>query len=750
MKFYVDVAVPPLPNLLSYKVDSDSAEAQVGSRITVPLGRRTSIGYIVNRSETSSYKIASDSQTSFLEEDSVKPIDYSIPPEPCFSPSQLNFFKKVSNYYGSSLSQVIDVAVPQSAPCKKIKIITLIQGDNLEGLGKSGKAREIIQILKEHNGQYLLTELNRRIKSSGPILKKLSSLNIISIKEQDDLESVDALGEKTTWAQTEVTLNSFQKSAVNEITKSSSAGEFKTFLLHGITGSGKTEVYIEAAREVLANGKAVIVIVPEIALTPQLIDRFRARLGDNIGTLHSGLHKRIRWDSWQRLLNKKSFMAIGARSAIFAPVENIGLIIVDEEHDGSFKQSEGLRYNARDMAIMRAQLENCPVVLGSATPSLESYYRARSGKYKLLELPVRHAASQELPIEVVDLRTIKPWEMPSQNISPALLKEIENTIAKREQVFLLYNRRGFASFLQCEKCGESVECPQCSVSLTYHQFRNSLVCHYCGVTNQPMEFCPKCLAKKEPEPGKLTQRGGGTERVFEEVANLFPDAQVDRLDRDTATDIESYKSILNKVRAGETAILVGTQMIAKGHDLPNVTLVGVVDCDVGIHMPDFRASERAFQLLTQVAGRAGRGAKAGKVILQTRTPHHAAIRKTVENDFIGFAKLELGQRQKLNYPPFNRLLRIVAASGELENIEPYLTGVRAEIEKLITEQSLPVQILGPSPAPLQKIKGLYRFHLLLKSNSGAALNKIIHGVCLRLKSHSNMRLIFDMDPYEML
>jgi len=749
MKPFVDVAVPPLPNPLSYRVDPSVVGAAVGARVQVPLGRRTSVGYIVSCSDSPTYKPESEEdQTSFLEGSEIKSIDPSIPPEPCFSPAQLNFFKKVSSYYGASLSQVIDVAIPPSAPAKRSKVISLVNKSGLDE--KSKKISAIFEVIKEHQGRISLLELNRRIKSAAPSLKKLSDLGIIKIEEVDNTDSLGDLGDAPSWAATSVALNPHQDKAVTAIINSSAKSEFKTFLLHGITGSGKTEVYIEAAKNVLAQGKSVVVIVPEIALTPQLIDRFRARLGNNIGTLHSGLNKRIRWHSWQNLLNKKSFMAIGARSAIFAPVENIGLIIVDEEHDGSFKQSEGLRYNARDMAILRAQLENCPVVLGSATPSLESYYRARFGKYTLIELPTRHAATQHLPVEVVDLRTVKPWEMPSPNISPVLLKNIEEAIARREQVFLLYNRRGFASFMQCDKCGDCVECPQCSVSLTYHQHKNSLVCHYCGSTIIPPEFCAKCMEANKKDPGKLERHGGGTERVFEEVANLFPDVRVDRLDRDTATSAEAYKDILNKVRSGETGILVGTQMIAKGHDLPNVTLVGVVDCDVGIHMPDFRASERAFQLLTQVAGRAGRGEKAGKVILQTRTPHHTAIIKTVENDFIGFAKLELGQRQKLGYTPFSKLLRIVASSPEQSYLEPYLSGVRDEIQKTIETQKLSVKVLGPSTAPLHKIKGLYRHHLLLKSDSTASLNKILHSTCLRIKANKNIKLVFDVDPYDMM
>lgn len=752
MKLFVDVAIPPLPTPLSYRVPALIGRVEIGSRITVPLGRRTSVGYVVGLSDLPPPSFVQSAQTALLEEfsdDGIRSIDSSVLPELCFSPQQLEFFKKVAAYYGAPLSQVIDVAIPAHYPTRKVKTATLIQNSEVILPARSKRCKSIIELLEQNGGNLPVPDINRHIKAASAPLKKLIELGLVIINDADESRT-SITEEAPIWAQTSVSLNKEQAQALKEISTASTNDIFKTILLHGVTGSGKTEVYIEAAKATLAAGKSVLIIVPEIALTPQLIDRFRARLGNNIGTLHSGLSKKIRWESWQKLLKKEWFVAIGARSALFAPLEKVGLIVVDEEHDGSFKQSEGLRYNARDMAILRGQLENCPVVLGSATPSLESYYRARSGKFSLLSLPLRHAKSQILPIDVVDLRTVKPWEMPSPSISPVLLKAIENSIAKREQVFLLYNRRGFASFLQCESCGDTVECPQCSVTLTYHQHRNSLLCHYCGVAIQPMEFCPSCVAKATSTPGKLEQRGGGTERVYDEIAGLFPDATVDRLDRDTATSVEAYKSILHKVRSQETAILVGTQMIAKGHDLPNVTLVGVVDCDVGIHMPDFRAAERSYQLLTQVAGRAGRGEKAGRVILQTRAPHHISIRKTVENDYEGFAKIELGQRQRLGYPPFSRLFRIVAAAPESSSSESVLLTIREEIQKLIEILNLKISILGPAPAPLQKLKGLFRYHLLMKSPSSAALNRVLRDVCNKGKYSKEVRLTFDIDPYEML
>ncbi len=754
MTSFVDVLIPPLPEPFSYRVPKESSAITVGFRVTIPFGNRKTFGYVVSKSNVSSFKdqpVKPNKQEYLLgieelKKDKIKSIDPSFY-ELCFAPSQLDFFKKVSEYYGSPLSNVIDVAIPPTVPEKSVKSARIIKEIDT-ALLKGNKAREIFADIKKAGGNLSLIEISRSHKNCNPAIKKLTELGAIEIDIKVQSDSYVSSENSPSWAAREVSLNPEQETALNIINQAQEMGIFKTVLLHGVTGSGKTEVYIEAAAKALAKGKGVIIVVPEIALTPQLIDRFKARLGNNIASLHSGLNKRIRWDSWKALLDQRCKIAIGARSAIFAPIENIGLIIVDEEHDSSYKQSEGLRYNARDMAILMGQLKCCPVVLGSATPSLESYYKARSSKFTLSTLNSQFAINSGLKIEVVDLRQLKPWEMASQNISPMLLKTIEDAVVKREQVFLLYNRRGFASFLQCDKCGETVQCPNCSVTLTYHNFKNSLVCHYCGIHVAPFEFCSVC--PDQEKPGALIKRGGGTEKIFEEVRDLFPDVIVDRLDRDTVSNIDSYKVILDRVRSGKTGILVGTQMIAKGHDLPNVTVVGVIDCDVGIHMPDFRATERAFQLLTQVAGRAGRGDRPGKVILQTRMPEHPSIVKTVERDYVGLAKIELGHRQQLGYPPFSRLLRIIASSENEELPQSFLAGLKVLALRLINERQMKVTVLGPAPAPLQKLKSLWRWHLLIKSESPSAINLVLQSLMRIELRDRNIKLIFDVDPQEML
>lgn len=759
MKHFVNVVIPPLAEPLSYTIPTSESSIDVGHRVVVPLGNRLLTGYVVSivKEIKLKSKPKESSQLSLsaeLEQDNsvkVKSIILSDQNNRCFMPEHLSFFQKVGDYYCAPLSSVIDVAIPGSVKEKlKKKVRLLNQNPSPELVKRSKKAQDVINILNANNLTFDLEELKRLVKGVGPVLKRLSEQGILII--EDGAPTTTKLFDENIagWAPTAVDLNRQQINSLNKINSATDLNKFETFLLHGVTGSGKTEVYIEAAAHTIALGKSVIIIVPEIALTPQLIDRFRARLGDNIASLHSGLSKKARWQSWKALLEGRCKIAIGARSAIFAPLIDVGLIVVDEEHDSSYKQSDGLRYNARDMAILKAQMSKCPVVLGSATPSLESYYKARTGKFTLLRLDSRYSTAPPLNIEVVDLRNIKPWQMHSPNISNKLLKAIENTVAKHEQVFILYNRRGFASFLQCDSCGNSIQCPNCSVAFTYHQYKNSLLCHYCGLTSSLIEYCPGCIKTGEADSAKLIQRGGGTEKIFEEISNLFPDIKIARLDRDTVSSIDSYKEILDQVRSGSTGILVGTQMIAKGHDLPNVTLVGVVDCDVGLHMPDFRAAERNFQLLTQVAGRAGRGDKPGQVILQTRMPFHPSISETLSQDYINFAKIELTKRRDLEYPPFVRLLRIVAGSSEEQLLKPCLIDFRARAEEFIKAHGLGIKILGPAPAPLLKLKALWRWHILFKSQSVSSLNKLLLYLQSTSTRDKRIRVAFDVDPREML
>ena len=598
----VNVVIPPLGQAFTYDVPQTlDPKISVGHMVEVPFGKRVALGYIVE-------KIDSNKKPKFK----IKSIRETEENQACFNSEQLEFFKWVSEYYAEPLSNVIDVAIPPPASKKYNRWLRLTGKDPGKLRGKIQSA--IIELLQERNSAIHYSEVLKLIKGAGPAVKKLAEKELIIIDAEEVIDQHISSEEAPSWAKQDVELNQAQKEAKEKILEAADENRFQVFTMYGVTGSGKTEVYIEAIKKVIADGKGVLIIVPEIALTPQLVDRFRARLGDEIAVLHSGLSKRTRWDSWRALLEKRNFIAIGARSAIFAPVPNLGLIIVDEEHDGSYKQAEGLRYNARDLAIVRGKFCKAPVVLGSATPSLETYHNTKIGKYEFLPLSERHESASEINFDLVDLNLVKPWEMPSRNVSPKLKNKLEEILEKGEQAFILYNRRGFASYLQCDTCEEVVECPNCSVTMTYHRYDNSLTCHYCGYNSTPSEFCPSCTSITESEnksasatPGKLEKRGGGTQKVFEELQELFPDTNIDRLDRDTASNIQSYRRILDRMRSKETSILVGTQMIAKGHDLPGVTLVGIVDCDVGLHMPDFRSGEKVFQLLTQTSGRAGRG-----------------------------------------------------------------------------------------------------------------------------------------------
>ncbi|MCB0332646.1 MAG: primosomal protein N' [Bdellovibrionales bacterium] len=746
MEYLVNVVIPPLHQPLTYFIPEEwEGLIDTGYQVEVPLGKRQAQGYVISKFPLTSFDVKDDYEVKSLSE---LPLQYRS-----FDPKQLPFFQWIAEYYGDSLANVLDVAIPKYAPPKLKRLVHLEKNSDTNSL-RGLRQKEILSLLIERKEPILLSELSRRFKGVHGTLKSLESRGVISITTEEVMDHHLSDTAAPSWAKSSIELNEQQTPVAASLRHSLDKGTSSTFLLHGVTGSGKTEVYLDAILHAQSLGKSSLLIVPEIALTPQLVDRFRARLGPDLALLHSGLSTRARWDSWRALLENRCHVAIGARSGIFAPIQNLGLILVDEEHDHSFKQSEGLRYNARDLAVMRGKFENAVVVLGSATPSLETLSNALKKKYTYLSLEKRHSESEETNIEVVDLTQVKRKEMISPNISPRLFEELTETLSKDEQAFILYNKRGFASYLQCEKCEEVMTCPNCSVTFTFHQHRNQLLCHYCNLHLLPPEFCPACLSLDldpniEP-PGKLVPRGSGTEKVYNELCELLPNAIIDRLDRDTANNLQEYRDVLDRVRSGETDILVGTQMIAKGHDLPGVTFVGVVDCDVGLHFPDFRASERAFQLLTQVAGRAGRGTKSGRVILQTRVPEHSSIVMTKSKNFLGFAKQELEQRQALSYPPFSKMLRIVSASQDQSIAFRTLEAMRAHTEAFLEQHNYEILALGPTPTPIERVKTQWRFHMLFKAKSIQQLNHLLRELrSLKLKTRK-VRVTYDLDPYEML
>ena len=539
----------------------------------------------------------------------------------------------------------------------------------------------------------------------------------------------------------QISLTPSQKEILEELKQALSKNIFSPFLLHGVTGSGKTEIYLRIIHEVLARKKEALVLVPEISLTPQLLSRFEARFSGKIAVLHSRLTVAQRREEWFKIKNEKVSIALGARSAIFAPFENIGVIIVDEEHDSSFKQEEKVRYNARDMALIRGQLEKAIVILGSATPSLESYFNVQHQKLSLLQLPERVSNARLPSVELVDLKK-------TQTIfSDPLLKALEETLLYKNQAILLLNRRGYAPVQLCQECGYAPKCPHCSVSLTVYAKQQKLICHYCSHTILLNAQCPECKSKA------FNFLGLGTEKVEEELCRLFPHARIARMDRSSTQKKETLGRFLSDFSSQKIDILIGTQMVAKGHDFPNVTLVGVILADISLYVPDFRAPERTFQLLTQVAGRAGRGDQEGRVIIQTFNPSHYSLQFAKTHDTLGFYKQELAHRQELLYPPFSKLIHFKVS-------HPLEKKGRAKIQELSSLcqsllKSIPdlstLELLGPAPAPLFKLKDKYRFHLLLKSPS----YKLIKIFLAQLLKHDRFcskqpSVQIDVDPLNLL
>ena len=508
-------------------------------------------------------------------------------------------------------------------------------------------------------------------------------------------------------------LNEEQKRVLQPIKKAIQERDFKSFLLYGITGSGKTEVYIHALKKVLESKKDGIVLVPEIALTPQTVARFYKVFGEEIAILHSRLSNRERLNAWNDLQSGKKSIAIGSRSAVFAPVKNLGLIILDEEHDGSYKQEDPApRYHARETAIVRAKLNNAVVIMGSATPSMQALHMAARGKVELLELKERHADAALPIVHTTDLKQYKNAMRGPLTVS--LYKAMEEALSKKEQVILLFNRRGFGNYIQCRSCGHIPQSPECSVSLTYHKKKNMLMCHYSGYARKADVVCEECGSSE------LVVKGSGTQKVEEEIEKLFPSAKVIRFDRDSTTRKGSHEKILSAFGSGEADIMVGTQLVAKGLDFPNVTVVGVIDADTELAFPSFQSTERMYQLLSQVAGRSGRGKKPGKVFIQTMQPENSAIQYSRNHDHVGFSKEEMGFRKLLNYPPYSRLIKFVLKGAKDFEVEKEAQSLRKSIEMVLPEG----EVLGPSPSPIAWMNRNYYWEVLLKISPEKAENYI--------------------------
>jgi primosomal protein N' (replication factor Y) len=591
--------------------------------------------------------------------------------------------------------------------------------------------RELRAFLELHPGSHNLKELEGTVRNASMAARSLARKGLVSLKpETVAMASVPVRARHA--------LNPAQQAAFEQIRDAILTRQFRTFLLHGVTGSGKTEVYLTAIEAVLAQGRSALLLVPEIALTPAMAGQFFLRFGDRVAILHSAFTDVERTEQWRRIRSGKASVVVGTRSGVFAPVRDLGLIVVDEEHDGSYKQEETPRYNGRDVAVVRAQQAGACVVLGSATPSLESRYNVERGKYTLLELPGRVEERPMPLVELIDMRQEFLETRKQATFSRKLEEAIGQRLENGEQTIVLLNRRGFSSFVACRSCGERVECMNCSVTLTFHKRDRRLLCHYCGYAEKIPSVCPKCSSEH------IYFLGLGSERVEEDLHHAFPTARIARLDRDTVTGKRQYETILQDFREGNYDILVGTQMIAKGHDIPNVTLVGVVSADVGLGVPDFRAAERTFQLLTQVAGRAGRGSVPGIVLIQTINPDHYAVRIAAAQDYQAFYEKELVFRRMMRYPPFSAMANVLVRSEKKE----MAMRLSSELGILLTPPPEKLRIMGPAEAPVARVKNEYRYQFLIKAASRTALNELLQ----RIRSFALERkwgataLVIDVDP----
>jgi primosomal protein N' (replication factor Y) len=596
-----------------------------------------------------------------------------------------------------------------------------------------------------------IATLERRLPKAKVAVRELARLGLVTVTERELPIGAVATGDAMHVSAPPV-LTGEQRIAVDEITlalrrdvpasavATPARGESGTpFLLHGVTGSGKTEVYLQVIATALAAGRTALVLVPEISLTPQLAARFRARFGDLVAILHSGLSERDRLGEWSRLRRGEARIAVGARSAVFAPLAGLGVIVVDEEHDGSFKQDEGVRYHARDVALVRAQRAGAVCVLGSATPSLESAAHAERGAYRKLTLTERPTARPMPSVEIIDLRTYIPDG--DAMLSAPLRQAIGETLAAGDQTILFLNRRGFATFVLCRACGHAFRCLHCSVSLTYHRHSDRLSCHYCGFAQRVPNVCPSCSATETIE-----RKGLGTEKVADAVAAAFPAARVARLDRDVATGAK-IEAVLARVARREVDVLVGTQMVTKGHDFPGVTLVGVLCADTGLNLPDFRASERTFQLLAQVAGRAGRGDKPGRVMIQTYRPKSAAVVAAAAHDYASFFAAESAARAELGYPPHGRLIAVRidgADAHEVAGVAQRLAQL-AEAATRRLEGGGAVEVRGPVPAPIERLRNRTRWQIWLRSSDRHALRRVARSL-LSAEIAGTVRVGLDVDP----
>ncbi len=724
-----DIAVNvPLKQLFSYRIPECLIDSvQVGIRVKVPFGRRTINAFVlrIRRGQAKDLK------------DIIAPLDE----EPLLTPELIKLLRWAADYYCHPIGQVIRSALPAGLGSEKSTTKILKEplykplNQDIQPRGKT--QQELLQFIVQL-GVAGLSQIREHFSAPHAALKRLVEIGALSMGEQELIRD-PFLTEKIIDDKC-LTLNMAQSKAIDGIIPSIKQCCFSGFLLHGVTGSGKTEVYLQVVDQCLIANRQALILVPEISLTPQLVARFRARFeekGVRIAVLHSGLSAGERYDAWREIVRNQVQIVIGARSAIFAPLQNLGLIVVDEEHESSYKQGEGFRYHARDLALVRGQQQNCPVLLGSATPSFASYYRSELGALTRLTLDRRVHAGDLPLVELVDLKE----QVVDGELSNVLIEAIQQALEQREQVLLLLNRRGFAPFILCADCGESFHCPNCEITLTYHQQSNHLRCHYCDHVDSVPECCPKCQGLN------IEPQGAGTERLEQELGILFPSARIARMDRDTTSRKGAHQKIMTEMLARKIDILVGTQMIAKGHDFPGVTLVGVLGADSTLNFPDFRSGERSFSLFTQVAGRAGRASGGGKVYIQSYNPEHYALTCASEQNYHSFYQQELPFRRELGYPPCGHLVNLVFSGNNNHQVQI----AASQMGNYLTRIAESVEVLGPSPCPLARLRGKSRYQILLKAPARPALRYLLNqldGEIKRLPRQVTMHI--DVDPVDML
>lgn len=760
-ELFVEVAVPlPLRNGLTYAVPPGlEHHIAPGVRVVVPVSGQRVVGYVLG---------VSKAPPAEVDPSKLRPIFHLLEAEPVFSEDLLRFLREAADYYLHPIGEVLRTAAPaverrrgdgddprgtgsakaslkaRWARVREETFVSLTPEAIAEKPKLRGDRQAQVVAMLEARGEVSMAELRQQVKGARAAVESLKAKGAVSLalREIPDDPFFGAPVPKDV----PPTLSPAQADAAAAIVGAVTRRERQTFMLHGVTGSGKTEVYLRAIEAAQKAGRGALMLLPEIALTPQLVARYRARFGDNLAVMHSGLKDQDRHAMWRKLHRGECSVVIGARSAVFAPVHDLGLVVVDEEHDGSFKQDDHFRYHGRDLALLRAHRAGVPCVLGSATPSVESYHAAMDGRYQLLHLPDRPTAALMPSVEIVDLKRVGPRGPTGHELlSLPMVRAIDATLKRKEQVILFLNRRGFAPTVRCVRCDAAIECPSCSVALVLHRREGALRCHYCDFK---VPFAGACITCGCTD---LNLLGVGTEKLERALIDSFPSARIGRLDRDVASGMGT-EAVLDKLRAGELDVLVGTQMVTKGHDMPRVTLVGVITADAALAFPDFRSAERTFQLLAQVAGRAGRRDLPGHVVIQSYQPEHPVLQHAKAHDFEGFFHEEIGARRELGYPPFGRLAAVKMDGPDEEKLQEMARRLDGFLRSTPEVLSGKVKVLGPAPSPLERLRGRWRMQSLLRCPERPALRRVLLALVdgMEAFTRDGIRVAIDVDPVQML